>query len=134
MRKKYNRSREQPKQNISKDTIWNNKHHRQDTKAKFYKTTPDTYERKRLLETTEMKISRRISGKSLLERSANIWELCNVEYINEYITRPEQEWNDRINRMAEDRIVRINSTKKTPNGSRRRIVGRWCDNLQLTKG
>uniref|UniRef100_A0A6P7FTG7 Uncharacterized protein LOC114332484 n=1 Tax=Diabrotica virgifera virgifera TaxID=50390 RepID=A0A6P7FTG7_DIAVI len=63
------------------DTIWKNKHLRQDTKARIYKaairpiltytaeTRPDKSKTRRLLETTEMKILRRISRKSVLDRA-----------------------------------------------------------------
>lgn len=79
------------------DVIWRNKHLRRETKARIYKTTirpiisytsetrPDTSKIQRLLEITEMKILRRFSGKTLLDRqrSESIRRLCEVENINE---------------------------------------------------
>lgn len=47
------------------------------------------------------------------ERSANLRRLCNVENLNQLISREKQEWNDQINRMKEDRIVRISRDKFT---------------------
>ncbi|CAH1276451.1 unnamed protein product [Diabrotica balteata] len=79
------------------DTIWKNKHLRQDIK-KIYKaairpytaeTRPDASKTRRLLETTEMKILRRISGRSLVyrERSEKISRRCNIEDINGWVTK-----------------------------------------------
>lgn len=68
-----------------------------DTKARIYKATvrstmtytaetrPDTAKTKQLLEATEMRVLRRIVGKTLLdrERSENIRSACKVENVNE---------------------------------------------------
>lgn len=126
------------------DVIWRNKYLRQDTKARIYKTTirpimtytsetrPDTSKTKQLLETTEMKILRRISGKTLLdrERSENIRGQCNVDNINEWVLQRKKQWNEHISRMANNRLVRI-TRDKSPSG--KRSVGRprkrWSDNL-----
>ena len=62
------------------DTIWWNKHIRTEAKARIYKTAirpiltyaaetrPETSKTKRILETAEMKIARRIAGKTLMDR------------------------------------------------------------------
>lgn len=126
------------------DTIWNNKHLRTETKARIYKaairpimtytaeTRPDTTKTKRLLETCEMKVLRKIAGKTLLdrERSDNIRKMCGVEEVNEWILRRKHEWNAHIDRMDHERMVRI-ARDKSPTG--RRSIGRprkrWSDNL-----
>ncbi|XP_044767088.1 uncharacterized protein LOC123322993 [Coccinella septempunctata] len=103
------------------DTIWRNKHMRTDTKIRIYKTTigsimtycaetrADTARTKRLLETTEMKVLRRIAGKTLLdgETSASIRKTCKTEDINEWALERKKEWNSHIDRMSNTRIVRI---------------------------
>ena len=126
------------------DLIWRNQHLKQETKTRIYKTAirpimtytaetrPDTSKTKKLLETTEMKILRRISGKTLMdrERNENIRQMCKTESINDWVLKRKQEWNQHINRMGEDRLVRI-ARDKSPNG--RRSTGRprkrWSDNL-----
>ncbi|XP_045480918.1 uncharacterized protein LOC123685306 [Harmonia axyridis] len=123
------------------DTIWNNKHLRTETKARIYKaairpimtytaeTRPDTTKTKRLLETCEMKVLRKIAGKTLLdrERSDNIRKMCGVEEVNEWILRRKHEWNAHKDRMDHERIAR----DKSPTGKRSivRPRKRWSDNL-----
>ncbi|XP_015177010.1 PREDICTED: uncharacterized protein LOC107066683 [Polistes dominula] len=84
------------------DTISRNKNIRTETKARIYKTTirpimtycaetrPDSAKIKRLLETTEMKILRKIrkiARKTLLdkERSEKIRRTCQTENTNEWV-------------------------------------------------
>ncbi|KAK9887098.1 hypothetical protein WA026_020042 [Henosepilachna vigintioctopunctata] len=128
------------------DTIWRNKHIGIEAKARIYKATvrpimtytaetrPETTKTRRLLETTEMKVLRRITGKTLLnrERSENVRNMCKVDSINDWVLNRKQEWNDHINRMDDRRIVRI-ARDKYPLG--RRSVGRprkrWNDNLNV---
>ncbi|XP_060522502.1 uncharacterized protein LOC132699671 [Cylas formicarius] len=87
---------------------------------------------RRLLETTEMKILRRISGKTLLdrERNENIRQSCGVDNMNEWVLQRKRQWNDHINRMQDGRLVKI-VRDKSPDG--RRSVGRprkrWNDDL-----
>ncbi|XP_045479646.1 uncharacterized protein LOC123684404 [Harmonia axyridis] len=90
------------------DTIWRNKHLNIKTKAKIYKsiirpnmnytaeTRPDTSKRRRMLETAEMNILRRISGKILYDRkrSNDIRKLCEVKKIGEGIDNRKEEWKE----------------------------------------
>ena len=126
------------------DTIWRNRNIGTETKSRIYKavirpimtytaeTRPDTSKTKQLLETTEMRVLRRITGKTLFdrERSENVRERCKVENINNWVLNRKVEWNEHINRMDDRRIVRI-TRDKSPLG--RRNVGRprkrWSDNL-----
>ena len=62
------------------DTIWWNKHIRTEAKVRIYKTAirpiltyaaeirPKISKTKRIFESTEMKIARRIAGKTLMDR------------------------------------------------------------------
>ena len=93
-------------------------------------TRPETTKTKRLLQTTEMKILRRIAGKTLLdlERNENIRTACNVDDINEWVHKRKEEWNRHIERMDDRRIVKI-TRDKSPSGYRSvgRPRKRWSD-------
>lgn len=126
------------------DTIWRNKHLRIETKARIYKavvrpvmtytaeTRPETRRTQRYLETSEMKTLRKIAGKTLWDRETNenIRRICGVENINTWVKSRKQEWNLHIDRMTEQRIVKI-ARDKSPTG--RRGIGRprkrWNDDL-----
>lgn len=128
------------------DTIWKNKYLQTETKSRIYKATirpimtytaetrPDTTKTKRILETGEMKVLRKIVGKTLLdrERNENIRRSCQVDNINEWVVNRKIEWNEHIHRMDQDRIVKI-ARDKSPIG--RRSTGRprkrWSDNLTV---
>ena len=128
------------------DTIWRNKNIEVETKARIYKATvrpimtytaetrPDTAKTKQLLETTEMRVLRRIAGKTLLDRERNesIRRACKVENVNEWVLSRKEEWNEHISRMDNRRIVRV-ARDKSPLG--RRSLGRprkrWSDNLSV---
>jgi len=83
-----------------------------ETKAIIYKATvrpimtytadtrPDTAKTKQLLEITEMRVLRRIAGKTLLDRERNesIRRACKVENVNEWVLSRKEEWNDHISR------------------------------------
>ncbi|XP_045473979.1 uncharacterized protein LOC123680232 [Harmonia axyridis] len=117
------------------DTVWRNKNIKVKTKARIYKavvrptmtytaeTRPDTARTRQLLETTEMRVLRRIAGKTLFDRekSENIRRTCGVENINEWVLGRKREWNDHISRMDEERMVRI-ARDRSPLG--RRSLGR----------
>ena len=91
-----------------------------ETKARIYKATvrpimtytaetrPDTAKTKELLETTEMRVLRRIAGKTLLDRERNesIRRACKVENVNEWILSRKEEWNDHISRMDSESCTR----------------------------
>lgn len=126
------------------DTIWRNKHIGVETKTRIYKATirpimtyagetrPETSKTRRLMETAEMKVLRRILGKTLLdqERSETIRRNCQTENVADWVSNRKKEWNNHINRMDNNRIVRI-ARDNSPIG--RRSVGRpkrrWKDNL-----
>lgn len=126
------------------NTIWCNKNIGIEAKTRIYKTTvrpiitytaetrPETSKTKRLLETTEMKVLRRITGKTLLdrERSEIIRNTCKIEDINGWVSNRKKEWNAHINRMDDRRIVKI-ARDKSPLGGRSvgRPRKRWSDNL-----
>ena len=76
-------------------------------------TRPDTLKTKQLLETTEIRVRRRITGKTLFdrERSENVRETCKVENINSWVLNGKVGWNEHINRMDDRRIVRITRDK-----------------------
>ncbi|XP_057653777.1 uncharacterized protein LOC130892390 [Diorhabda carinulata] len=81
------------------DTIWENKYISIEANSRTYKTVirpimtyttetrPDAAKTKRLLETNEMKVLQKITGKTLLdrERSDDIRQKCGVENINEKV-------------------------------------------------
>lgn len=128
------------------DTIFRNKYLRTESKVRIYKaairpiltyvaeTRPETSKTRQIMEATEMKIVRRIAGRTLLdrERSEDIRRACHIENVNEWVLGRKTEWNDHITRMAEDRLVRV-ARDKSPSG--RRSIGRprkrWCDGLPL---
>lgn len=128
------------------DTIWKNKYLHTETKARIYKsvirpimtytaeTRPDTAKTKRILEVGEMKILRKIAGKTLFdrERSDNVRRTCGVDNISDWVLARKMEWNDHISRMDQRRIVRI-ARDESPIG--RRSLGRprkrWSDNLTV---
>ncbi|XP_045463812.1 uncharacterized protein LOC123673370 [Harmonia axyridis] len=128
------------------DTIWKNKYLHTETKARIYKsvirpimtytaeTRPDTAKTKRILEVGEMKILRKIAGKTLFdrERSDNVRRTCGVDNISNWVLARKMEWNDHISRMDQRRIVRI-ARDESPIG--RRSLGRprkrWSDNLTV---
>ncbi|XP_015182496.1 PREDICTED: uncharacterized protein LOC107069571 [Polistes dominula] len=117
------------------DTIFRNKHLRIDAKARIYKTAirpiltyaaetkSETSKTRQIMEATEMKIVRRIAGKSLWYRvrSEDLRKACQIENINDWVLSRKVEWNDHITRMTDDRVVKI-SRDKSPSG--RRSVGR----------
>lgn len=129
------------------DTIWRNKHIGIEVKSRIYKATirpimtytaetrPTTAKTKQLMESAEMKVARKIAGKTLLdrERSENIRQTCNIENINEWVLNRKMEWNEHINRMTNERVVKI-ARDKSPRGHRNqgRPRKRWSDNLNVT--
>ena len=122
----------------------NHFHFFSEAKARIYKTAirpiltyaaetrPETSKTKRILETAEMKIARRIAGKTLMDRirSDNIRQTCGIDKINDWILDRKKKWNEHIDRMTEERIVKI-TRDKLPAGHRSigRPRKRWRDNL-----
>lgn len=128
-----------------RNTIWDNKHLRTETKVSIYKavvrpiftysaeTRAETTTTQRLLTTAEMRTLRNIDGKTLLDRIKNedIRRACNnIEDITQWCKRRKIEWNEHIERMDETRIVRI-ARDKSPRGKRSlgRPRKRWSDHL-----
>uniref|UniRef100_A0AAR5PIR3 Reverse transcriptase domain-containing protein n=1 Tax=Dendroctonus ponderosae TaxID=77166 RepID=A0AAR5PIR3_DENPD len=116
------------------NAIWCNRRMGTDSKSRIYKivvrpmmtytaeTRPETMKTKRLLETAEMKILRRITGKTLLDRarSKDIRTACNVKNINEWVANRKKEWNEHISRMDHHRLVRI--AREVHIGTKRRCA------------
>lgn len=125
-------------------SIWYNKHLKQDSKVRIYKsiirpiltyaaeTRSETIRTQQQLEVAEMRVLRKITNHTLLdkERNRNIREVCKIKPITEWVADRRKEWNDHIERMEEKRIVRI-ARDERPRG--RREVGRprrrWKDSL-----
>ena len=105
-----------------------------ETKARIYKATiraimtytaetrPKTTKTRRILKTTEIKILRKIAGKTMLdrERNENIRRKCGTKDVNQWLLGRKNEWNQYINRMEDTRVVKI-ARDKSPL-SRRSIV------------
>lgn len=62
-----------------------------------------------MLETAEMKVLRKIMDKTLLDyvRNENIRKECKVDNINNWIIEKKRRWKNHIDRMSENRMVRI---------------------------
>ena len=128
------------------NTIWSNKHMGIETKSRIYKaairpiltytaeTRPETSKTKQILETTEMKVVRKIAGRTLFDRkrSEEIRRMCKIDNINDWVLQRKKNWNEHISRMTDDRIVKT-SRDKSPAGQR--STGRprkpWSDNLSV---
>ena len=63
-------------------------------------------------------------------RSDNIRQTCGIDKINDWILDRKKKWNEHIDRMTEERIVKI-TRDKLPAGHRSigRPRKRWRDNL-----
>jgi len=116
-----------------RDVVWNNKEMGTKAKSQIYKTCirpilsysietrPDTRKTKQILRTNEMKILRNITNKRLTDRirSQVIREECGVEDIVRWGRERRRKWRDHVNRMDDDRIIKICSTQN-PHGQRPR--------------
>ena len=73
-----------------------------------------------------------MTGKTLMdrERSENIRQTCGIDKINAWVLERKKKWNEHIDRMTEERIVKIERDKSRAG---RRSTGRprksWSDNL-----
>jgi hypothetical protein len=130
-----------------KDCIWKNKHMSIKSKTKIYKTCvrpvmtygietrADTVRTKALLRTSEMRILRCITGKTLRDRIRNteIRRMCEAEDIVRWGRQRRRGWRDHVNRMDTNRLPHIVSHGK-PSGSRPRgrPPKRWRDSWQST--
>ncbi|KAK5646720.1 hypothetical protein RI129_005184 [Pyrocoelia pectoralis] len=99
-------------------------------------TRVDTSKTNRILETSEIKVLRRMTGRHYgnRESSEDIRRTCKVENINEWVLHREHEWNEHITRMDEQRTVKA-ARDMSPIG--RRSIGRprkrWSDNLNANE-
>ena len=99
--------REQTQKATRMNTIWRNRNIGTGTKSRIYKavirpimtyiakTRTDTSNTKQLLETTEMRVLSRITGKTLFvrKRSENVRERCKMENMNNWVLNRKVEWN-----------------------------------------
>ena len=62
-----------------------------------------------MLEANEMKVLRKIIGKTKIDRirSQQIRESCDIQPINEWVERRRREWVQRVRRMDAERLVKI---------------------------
>ena len=125
-------------------TIWYNNNLTKGTKTRIYKsvvrpiltyaseTTVETTKTRQRIETTEMKVLRKIAGKTLRDRirSANIRESCGIPHIADWMKGRKAEWNEHVSRMNDTRLVKSARDLK-PEGRRRvgRPKKRWKDDL-----
>lgn len=100
--------------------IWKNKYLNIETKARIYKSVvrpvltyaaearADTSRTKGLLNVSEMKTLRRIVGKTRIDRVRNeeVRDTCGVEDISEWVKKRRRQWDEHVERMGEDRIVK----------------------------
>lgn len=130
-----------------RDIVWKNKNMTTKSKSRIYKTCirpiltytaetrPDTTKTKSALRTSEMRILRTICGKTLLDRIRNetIRTECETEDIVRWTRKRRRMWNEHINRMTDDRLVKIArngkpETRRPPG----RPPKRWRDSWQST--
>ena len=125
------------------DIIWKNKFLNKEAKTRIYKsvvrpiltyaveTRSDTSKTKRVLETNEMSILRKIVHKSRRDkiRNEDIRKELNVQAINDWVDRRRFEWNQHISRMTSNRIVRVARDNLPVDGRRSpgRPKKRWKD-------
>ena len=130
-----------------REPIWKNKYMNTQSKVRIYKTCvrpimtyaietrADSVRTKSLLRTSEMKVLRNISGKTLRDRVRNteIRRICEVEDIVRWGRQRRRFWNEHVSRMDQSRVVRI-ARDSIPQGSRLpgRPPKRWKDSWQST--
>ncbi|KAJ4427041.1 hypothetical protein ANN_26840 [Periplaneta americana] len=126
--------------------IWKNKYLRRETKIRIYKTVvrpimtyavetrSDTTKTKQMMNVTEMKVLRNITGKTKLDRIQNtgIRDICNIQPIEKWTARRRDEWNKHVERMPLSRLVR-RVRDGVPRGRRSpgRPKKRWSDSLPV---
>ena len=83
-----------------------------ETKARTWKT-------RQILETNEMKIPRKIVGKTKRDRirSKQFRESCGIQPVNEWMERRMRERDEHVTRMDAERLVKI-SRDNVPAGRR----------------
>jgi hypothetical protein len=102
------------------DCVWRNKYLNKETKVRIYKsvvrpimtcaceTRPDSMKIKGQTQVVEMKVLRKIIGKTRRDRISdeNIRRICNIQNTADGITRRRHEWNEHITKMNPQRLVR----------------------------
>jgi hypothetical protein len=71
-------------------------------------TRAETSRTRQILEANEMKILRKIVGKTKIDRirSQQIRESCGIQPVNEWVER-RREWDEHVTRMDAERIFKI---------------------------
>jgi hypothetical protein len=101
------------------DCVWRNKYLNKETKVRIYKsvvrpimtyvceTRPDSMKIKGQTQVAEIKVLRKIIGKTRRDRISNefIRQTCNIQNIADWITCRRHEWNEHIKRMNPQSIV-----------------------------
>ena len=105
---------------------------RKETKSKVYKATvrpimtygletkaethTHTHKNSQMLEANQMKVLRKIVGKTKIgrKRSQQIRESCGIQPINEFAESRRREWDEHVTRMDEERLVKISWTIYLP--------------------
>jgi len=130
-----------------RSSIWKNKYMNIESKTRIYKTCirpiltyaaetrADTTVTKRMLRTTEMKILRSITNRTLRDRIRNsvTRDDCQVPDIVRWTRARRRAWRDHVGRMHPDRIAKVAMTGR-PRGARPvgRPLKRWKDSWLST--
>lgn len=125
-------------------SIWQNQYLRKDTKVRIYKavirpvlsyaaeTRADSKKICQMMEVSEMRVLRKITNKTLRDKepNINIRQTCQIDIISDWVRERRKKWNDHIDRMEEDRLVKVTRDRR-PEGRRRvgRPRTRWKDIL-----
>ena len=101
-------------------------------------TRSDTVKTKQMLNVTEMNVlPRKIQVKIRLDRVSNaeIRETCGIQHVDEWVCRRRKEWNDHVERMGPDSLVR-KARDGLPKGRRSpgRHKMRWNGSLSGVTG
>lgn len=85
-----------------------------------------------MMEVSEMRVLRKITNKTLRDKepNINIRQTCQIDIISDWVRERRKKWNDHIDRMEEDRLVKVTRDRR-PEGRRRvgRPRTRWKDIL-----
>ncbi|XP_045466553.1 uncharacterized protein LOC123675250 [Harmonia axyridis] len=113
------------------DIVWRNKYLNINSKVRIYKTAirpiityaaetrPDTARTTQIMSTTEMRIIRRIHGKTLLDRVRNeeLRERSGIQDVGKFVRQRRKYWNKHIERMSDNRLVK-GARQNKPTGKR----------------
>ncbi|XP_045477884.1 uncharacterized protein LOC123683031 [Harmonia axyridis] len=122
------------------DIVWRNKYLNINSKVRIYKTAirpiityaaetrPDTARTTQMMSTTEMRIIRRIHGKTLLDRVRNeeLRERSGIQDVGKFVRQRRKYWNKHIERMSDNRLVKgARQNKPTGKRTQGRPPKRW---------